>query len=439
MQHPGGAARAVPGPADAQVEQAPTDTGPRVGALEAPATREPSAEADARVRPSLGRRLWIGSCCGHDSRSDFVIGLPILTCALGPDCAGTLIARFLENADDRLDAAAYEVGPAYRWTFALAARRGAAVRVLLDAHAGDGNAATAKAVAAGGGSCRVLSRDAGLGHWKLLVADSDRVAVGTGNLIWRDAPRDTHGRVPPDSSPLRGTREWWTFVSDAPALAAEGRRQFDRAWDVGRLPPAAWAADAERPPIEVRAPAVEVAPMNLQVTSRQLGLTVGGAQIAERLGVLIAAARRRVLVTAPYIHACSPAVRPLLVRMVAAQCRGVDVRILLGADPAPHDSVALGATTLPVAVMDPLRSTRGHAKGAVIDGTAFVGSANWSAAGFGANWEAALGITHASAADYYARALLRDWEVALRLPGQPAAHAVSAARGSGMLPLHACP
>jgi phosphatidylserine/phosphatidylglycerophosphate/cardiolipin synthase-like enzyme len=65
--------------------------------------------------------------------------------------------------------------------------------------------------------------------------------------------------------------------------------------------------------------------------------------------------------------------------------------------------------------MDPARSTSGHAKGAVVDGSALVSSANWSSAGLGANWEAALHIEHPGAAAYYAGAWRRDWETAVGL------------------------
>jgi phosphatidylserine/phosphatidylglycerophosphate/cardiolipin synthase-like enzyme len=44
-----------------------------------------------------------------------------------------------------------------------------------------------------------------------------------------------------------------------------------------------------------------------------------------------------------------------------------------------------------------------------------VSSANWSVAGLGGNWEAALRVEHAGAAAYYAAAWRRDWETSLPL------------------------
>jgi phosphatidylserine/phosphatidylglycerophosphate/cardiolipin synthase-like enzyme len=49
----------------------------------------------------------------------------------------------------------------------------------------------------------------------------------------------------------------------------------------------------------------------------------------------------------------------------------------------------------------------------VADGSVLVSSANWSAAGLGGNWEAALRIEHPGAAAYYAAAWRRDWETGL--------------------------
>ncbi len=72
---------------------------------------------------------------------------------------------------------------------------------------------------------------------------------------------------------------------------------------------------------------------------------------------------------------------------------------------------------LPFAVrsMDPAGSTSGHAKGAIVDGCALVSSANWSSAGLGGNWEAALHIEHPGAAEYYAAAWHRDWATSVGL------------------------
>jgi cardiolipin synthase A/B len=163
------------------------------------------------------------------------------------------------------------------------------------------------------------------------------------------------------------------------------------------------------PPVGVPHPLV--APLDLAVEERALDLVTGGAGVAALLGGRLGAARHRALCTVPYVHAGVPAVAALLDALAAASERGADARLLLGSVPAPGELAGLRARGLAVRVMDPARSTTGHAKGAVVDAAAVVGSANWSRAGLGANLEAAIAVDHAAAADYYAAAFERDWAV----------------------------
>lgn len=359
--------------------------------------------------------------------------MAVLTCALGPDSAGTLLTEFLQRTRGRLDCAMYEVGASYRWAFGRATERGVTVRLLLDAHSDDGNSATAAAVQRSGGACRVLPARWGRGHWKLAISGDADLAVGTGNLIWRDAPRDVHGRRPPEAPPLGGTREWWAFVSDAPLLAGQARAHFERAWGGSLPPPAEWSARGVPPPRTVGAPEPEVAPLALPVDPARIALDVGGRQIGLRYASLIAGARRRVLVTAPYVHLRASSVLDLITALTNARARGVDVRLLLGATPEPSDAAALRSLALPVAVMDPQRSTVGHAKGLVVDDTVVIASANLSAPGLSSAWEAALSCRHPDAAGYFAAALLRDWEVSSALTGAARLAPVSTTAAQGIL------
>ena len=155
--------------------------------------------------------------------------MSVLTCALGPDSAGTVLMRLIRDARHSIDAAIYEVGPSYRWALVRAAERGARVRLVLDAHDSDGNAATAAAVIGAGGECRVagIGRDAA--HGKLLIADGT-IGVGTGNLLWRDAPRDPHLRLPPTAPPLAGTREWWLTAGRSRRLHRAAAAAFEAHW-----------------------------------------------------------------------------------------------------------------------------------------------------------------------------------------------------------------
>jgi phosphatidylserine/phosphatidylglycerophosphate/cardiolipin synthase-like enzyme len=320
--------------------------------------------------------------------------------------------KLLGGARHSVDAAIYEVGPSYRWALVRAAEHGLRVRLVLDAHISDGNGATARALIAAGGECRVAGLGVDAAHGKLLVVDST-VAVGTGNLIWRDAPRDRRLRVHPDRRPLAGTREWWVTAAGSRRLHRAAAEAFDAHWIRGAPPPSAWGATPQRAAPPIGTPVPQVAPRILCTASRRLRLVIGGAAVGQTLGSMITAARRRVLVTVPYVHPRALPVRDLLDRMIEASSRGVACALLLGAIPDPNDVEDLNALPFPVRRMDPARSTSGHAKGMVADASALVSSANWSASGLGGNWEAAMRVAHPGAAAYYAAAWRRDWETGL--------------------------
>jgi phosphatidylserine/phosphatidylglycerophosphate/cardiolipin synthase-like enzyme len=336
--------------------------------------------------------------------------MALLTCALGPDAAGTMIARQLRNSKRSIDAAVYEVGPSYRWELVRAARRGVRVRLVLDAHSSDGNAATARQLIAAGGACRVAGTGTHRAHGKLLISDGRTVAVGTGNLIWRDAPHDRHLRYPPASAPLAGTREWWAMTSRSRGVSRPARAAFDAHWATARRPPAGWATAPETPAPSVGTPMPQVAPSAACVRSRRLHLLVGGEAVASTLRSLVGTSQRRVLVTVPYAHPGAPAVGDLLNLMALATTRGVACALLLGEVPDRADAGRLRAFPFPIRRMDPARSTSGHGKGMVTDGAALVSSANWSSAGLGGNWEVGLRIDHRATASYYAAAFRRDWD-----------------------------
>jgi phosphatidylserine/phosphatidylglycerophosphate/cardiolipin synthase-like enzyme len=320
--------------------------------------------------------------------------------------------RGLRGARHSVDAAIYEVGPSYRWALLRAVERGVAVRLVLDAHRSDGNAATARALIGAGAECRVAGVGADAAHGKLLIVDGT-VSVGTGNLIWRDAPRDRHLRFPPTGDPLAGTREWWVTARRSSHLRCAAAAAFEDHWTAATPPPASWAAAPETGAPGVGTPTTQVAPRAFCIASRRMRLVIGGAAVAEALGTAIAGARRRILVTVPYARPTSGSVRALLDRMAEASSRGVACALLLGGSPNNADAALLGALPFAVRRMDPVQSTSGHAKGLVADGSVLVSSANWSEAGLGGNWEAALHIDHPGAAAYYAAAWRRDWETSL--------------------------
>ena len=318
----------------------------------------------------------------------------------------------LRRAGWSIDAAMYEVGPSYAWILAEAARHGVRVRLLLDDHASGGNASTAHEVTRAGGECRVLERGSTSSHWKLLIVDGATVAVGTGNLIWRDAPRDPHRKLPPQAGALSGTREWWALASEAPRLAVDAAQAFDTAWHRARPPLRRGPVTPGIAPGGVGAPRPQVAPLTLDVAERRLRLVVGGLPVALTLAGLIDRSQGRALVIAPYAHPRAAAVRALIAGLRGAVSRGVDARLLLGTFPESLELAGLHRSGVPVRCMDPASSTRGHAKGLVADDVAVVASANWSGAGCGGNWEAALVARVAPAAAYFADAWERDWAAA---------------------------
>jgi phosphatidylserine/phosphatidylglycerophosphate/cardiolipin synthase-like enzyme len=165
----------------------------------------------------------------------------------------------------------------------------------------------------------------------------------------------------------------------------------------------------------VGTPSPQVAPTAGRVSERRLHLVTGGYGVGAALRSMIAASRRRVLVTVPYAYAHAPPVADLLELMTSASARGASCALLLGGVPDPGDAALLQALPFEVRRMDPERSTTGHAKGIVADRSVLVSSANWSSAGLGGNWEAALRIDDPGAAAYYAAAWRRDWETGVAL------------------------
>ena len=65
----------------------------------------------------------------------------------------------------------------------------------------------------------------------------------------------------------------------------------------------------------------------------------------------------------------------------------------------------------PAGVRGPVPCTTGHCKGTVVDSSALVMSSNGSAAGLGTSIEGGLRVDDRAAADYFAEAFERDWQV----------------------------
>ena len=331
--------------------------------------------------------------------------------------------RLLRGARRSIDAAIYEVGPSYRWALVRAAERGLRVRLVLDAHVSDGNAATARELIAAGGECRVAGVGADAAHGKLLIVDST-VAVGTGNLIWRDAPRDPHLRLPPQAPPLAGTREWWVTAARSGRLHAvprwrrstrigpwrrrrrqRGRPRLSQARHIRRYPPSARRRHRCAP----AGPLCSVSPAG--TGDRRCGGRSG------RWETMVAAARRRVLVTVPYARPEALPVRGPARRHGAGIGRvGVACALLIGGVPDPNDAAQLACAALPGPPHGPgaidLGARQGHGGRRCRCWSPRRTGARPASAATG---RPALRIDHPGAAAYYAAAWRRDWETGLAI------------------------
>jgi phosphatidylserine/phosphatidylglycerophosphate/cardiolipin synthase-like enzyme len=290
--------------------------------------------------------------------------------------------------------AVYEVGEWYATLIAAAARRGVDVRVVVDG-GDDHNSDATKLIQQAGVAVHVCGgQPEKRMHAKLLLID-DQVALGTGNLINRDAP----------ATGKPGTREWWVAVSGDHHLVDQAAQTFAGIWQVSAaasIGPSLGAQDI--PPVHV--PDVEVAPSQFEVSSDALSLLSSAQEVYEAIQLGVRSSTSRFWVTVPYVHGEVATVKAILNGMDVITRRGVDVRLLLGESQAASQISGHG---FPVRVMDPSRSTTGHAKGVVADDVVIVSSCNWSLAGFTSNWEAGVAVRDHRAAEYFAQAFSRDW------------------------------
>jgi PLD-like domain len=329
----------------------------------------------------------------------------MITCALGPDNIGPLLCGTAEGAANSLDVAVYELGPSYVSVLKRAIKSGVRLRVLLDGGPVE-NLPAARALAESGAQVRLLSLPHAYLHWKFLIADSKTVALGTGNLIQADAPYEDALRM---QSGFAGTREWWVRVPGNPALAAALEAGFESRFEQGRPP--VGTLEAVAPAREhVGTPPVQVGVLDVEARDDQIELAVSGAGVFTQLEDTMAAARSRLWVTVPYIFTGGDRVRGLLAKVAGADAK--DRRILLGEVPHSSDRHALSGLGAQIRVMNPSTNTRGHAKGAVVDRGVIVTSANWSEPGLSANDEAGVMVNSPPAAEYFAQAFERDWDLA---------------------------
>jgi cardiolipin synthase len=141
----------------------------------------------------------------------------------------------------------------------------------------------------------------------------------------------------------------------------------------------------------------------------------GWLPIAPAFREAVATAERRLYVVNPYL-----ADRGILRGLVEAGARGVDVRVIVPAD--PRSPLASGAVrhwfgALLAAGVDVREHQQmAHAKVVLADDTVLLGTANLDALSLRQNWELQLRVTDAAFADHVARELF-DRDLERSVPG----------------------
>jgi len=347
---------------------------------------------------------------GHEPRTPVRTGPAAVEPFLLPDAPAAPVDP-LRDARERLLVAAYTFeSERLADLLVRAADRGVRARLLVEGGPVGGmsreSAARLDRVADAGVDVRVMTGPRArfrFHHAKYAVAD-DRAVVLTEN--WK--PSGTGGR---------GSRGWGVTVRSAATadelaavFAADARQTGTEDWATfraGRAFTEGGTADGRYP---TRYPPGAAADAGVTV------LTAPG-NAADRVAGRIAAADRRVYAVVPRAAPDGRFVRAL----VRAARNGATVRLLLSGawydreanrDLAGslNDRADRAGFDLEAAVAEP-RGRYGtvHAKGAVVDDAAVVGSMNWNAHSAERNREVVVVVDHPAAADYFARAFAADW------------------------------
>ena len=274
---------------------------------------------------------------------------------------------------------------------------------------------------AAGAECRVAGVGADAAHGKA----ADRRRDGGR----RDREPHLAGRTAGSPSaaasggaPLAGTREWWVTAARVAAAAPRCARGLRRPLDGGDGTTAPVGRRGHGGP-RLHAPAIgtpmpQVAPQRLCAPLGPAGpghRRSGGGRDAGSDGRHrpTAGAGRPSRTRVPDAPAASESV---LDGMAAASSRGaLPARSCSAVSPIRSMPTQLAVAAVPGPPDGPGVARRpGTPRALVADGAVLVSSANWSAAGLGGNWEAALRVDHPAAAAYYAAAWRRDWDYRAR-------------------------
>jgi len=235
-----------------------------------------------------------------------------------------------------------------------AAKRGVTVRVMLEPKTvgGSNEASMAKELSAAGITVQStppnFDASHNVDHAKFAIIDGKELLMGTGNMV-----RSGLGGVTDD---VYANRDFW-FEDARTTQIGEAQRVFDADW-------------AHTSTSASTLPDLVVTPDNADDT----------------IGAFIDGAKKRL-----YLYNQSLSDADYITKIIAAKKRGVDVRVLLGYQPAfggqPPNAPAISQLTAAGIDAQYLKKHYLHAKAIVADGEVYLGSQNFTNGGLRNNRE----------------------------------------------------
>jgi phosphatidylserine/phosphatidylglycerophosphate/cardiolipin synthase-like enzyme len=265
-------------------------------------------------------------------------------------------------------------------------------------------------------------------HIKVAVRDSESVWVSSGNWNNSNQPDiDPIGNPQPgdQATAKRSDRDWHVIIDHeglAKTFEAYLKHDFDVATQVaggGAAPlaaepevgvPASFQLEAKailwqfHPPLHIEGEQVTITPL----------LTPDAGVYQPAMLKLLQSARTKLYIQLQYIHPSDAAAdadfNALIDAVVAQIAAGVDVRIIVSQYQTSNGWLdrlqAAGVDAKVVKIQNGV-----HNKGFVLDGTTVaLGSENWSGDGVLRNRDATVIIENATAAAYYEKLFIHDWE-----------------------------
>jgi len=260
-------------------------------------------------------------------------------------------------------------------------------------------------------------------HIKVMVRDSDTVWLSSGNLNNSNQPEiDPIGNPQPsDQNTAKESDRDWHVVISSPELAQTFEAYLDQDFQVARVHAANLSPVLKNPAPALKRPSV-VGSFNFEapklieneaVTITPL-LTPDTGIYQEAMLKLIKAVKKKLYIQLQYIHPSSDAANAKFTELIDAVAAkidaGLDVRIIL----SEFQKLKGGLDALQAAGinLDNVKIQNNvHNKGFIFDSKkVVVSSMNWSGQGVLSNRDAGVIIDNATAALYYEKIFLDDWD-----------------------------